>query len=174
MIKLTKARDVMSTNVPQVNSSATLLEASMIMNKAGFSGVVVIQEGKAIGMLTDRSLLRNFVPLNRKPDEVKVSEVMSPLLKIDGKASTKQAARKIVENGFTRLSVFDDDKFLGWVTVTDLARETSKKNLIYALRSQNQPEMEVLCPHCRKAFLKKVVKEGQILRWECSKCRFVT
>jgi predicted transcriptional regulator len=165
----------MSTNIPQVNSSATILEACTIMNREKVSGVVVFQEDKAIGMLTDRSLLRDFAPLNKRPDEVKVSEVMAPLLKIDAEASTKEAAKTILGNAFTRLGVFDGDKFLGWVTITDLARETSKKNLLDALLRHNEPEVVVVCPKCRKAVLTKTMnKEGQILRWECSNCNFIT
>jgi predicted transcriptional regulator len=165
----------MSTKIPQVNSSATVLEACTIMNREKFSGVVVFQEDRAIGMLTDRGLLRDFAPLNKRPDEVKVSEVMAPLLKIDAEASTKEAAKTIVGNAFTRLGVFDGNKFLGWVTITDLARETSKKNLLGALLRHNEPEVVVVCPKCRKAVLTKIMnKEGQISRWECSRCNFVT
>jgi signal-transduction protein with cAMP-binding, CBS, and nucleotidyltransferase domain len=145
------------------------------MNREKFSGVVVFQEDRAIGMLTDRGLLRDFAPLNKRPDEVKVSEVMAPLLKIDAEASTKEAAKTIVGNAFTRLGVFDGNKFLGWVTITDLARETSKKNLLGALLRHNEPEVVVVCPKCRKAVLTKIMnKEGQISRWECSRCNFVT
>jgi signal-transduction protein with cAMP-binding, CBS, and nucleotidyltransferase domain len=146
------------------------------MNDKKFSGVVVFDEGKPVGMLTDRSLLRNFVRLNKKPDEVKVSEVMAPLLRVDAGASTKEAARKISQNQFTRLGVFDGERFLGWVTITDLARETSKKNMFNALLSHNQPEItDYVCPKCRKAVLTKITnKEGQISRWECPKCMFVT
>jgi predicted transcriptional regulator len=165
----------MSTKIPQVDSSATVLEACTVMNREKFSGVVVFQEDKAIGILTDRGLLRDFVPLNKRPDEVKVSEVMGPLLKIDAKVSTKEAAKRIVEHAFTRLGVFDGNKFLGWVTLTDLARETSKKNLLDALLRHNEPELVVVCPNCRKGVLRKIMnKEGQILRWECSQCDFVT
>jgi signal-transduction protein with cAMP-binding, CBS, and nucleotidyltransferase domain len=146
------------------------------MNNKRFSGVVVFDEGKPVGMLTDRSLLRNFVGLNKRPDEVKVGEVMAPLLRIDAGASTKEAALKIVQNRFTRLGVFDGERFLGWVTITDLARETSKKNMLNALLSHNQPEIvDHVCPKCRKAVLTKIAnKEGQILRWVCPRCRFVT
>jgi predicted transcriptional regulator len=147
------------------------------MNREKVSGVVVFQEDKAIGMLTDRGLLRDFAPLNKRADEVKVSEVMGPLLKIDAEASTKEAAKTIIENAFTRLSVFDGDKFLGWITLTDLARETSKKNLLDALLRHNEPEVsDVVCPRCRKAVLtlRGANIEGQILRWECPKCNFLT
>jgi signal-transduction protein with cAMP-binding, CBS, and nucleotidyltransferase domain len=144
------------------------------MNNERSSGAAVLKGEKVVGMLTDRSLLRHFIPLNKRPDQVKVGEVMGPLLRIEAETSTKVAAKKIVENRFTRLGVFDGDTMLGWVTVTDLAREASKKRLVDALLRHNEPEeRDILCPNCRQAFLEKVVNdEGQILRWECSKCKF--
>jgi signal-transduction protein with cAMP-binding, CBS, and nucleotidyltransferase domain len=146
------------------------------MNNEGFSGVVVCNEDKAIGMLTDRALLRRFVPLNKKPEEVKVGEIMGPLIRVDAEASTKEAAKAIVRNDFTRLGVFEGDKFLGWVTLADLARESSKKNLLDALLSHNEPEARmILCPKCRKAPLEKFVdSKGVVVRWECSNCNYIT
>ena len=173
---MVKVKDVMSINVPRVDYSATVLEACNVMNSKRVSGVVVFQGNKAKGMLTDRGLLRRFVLLNKRPNEVKVSEVIAPLLKINKEASTKEAAKKMVKNNSTRLGVFDGDKFLGWVTLTHLARVTSKKNLLDALLSHNQPEVsEVMCPNCRKALLEKTVNaEGEILMWKCSNCYYVT
>jgi CBS domain-containing protein len=171
---LVKVRDVMSTNVPQVSSSATVLEACTIMNREGFSGVAVFRGNKAIGMLTDRALLRRFVPLNKRPDEVRVGEVVAPLIRIDPETSTKKAAKRIVENGFTRIGVFDGDKFLGWVTLSDVARVTSRKNILAALVSKDKPEAkDVQCPNCRKAFLEQITNvEGDVVSWQCPNCKF--
>jgi len=164
----------MSTNVVKVEVSATVLDACKIMNSKGVSGVAAFQGGKPIGMLTDRTLLRRFIPLNKRPDEVKVGEVAFPLLRIDANASTKVAAKKIVENRFTRLGVFDNEKFLGWITLTDLAKEASKRNLKDALLSHDEPERrDVLCPNCKKAFLEKIVNvDGEVERWQCPNCKY--
>ena len=164
----------MSTDVARVSVSATVLDACKIMNSKSVSGVAVFQGDKLIGLLTDRTLLRSFIPLNRRPDEVKVGEVAFPLLRIDANASTKHAAKKIVENRFTRLGVFDNEKFLGWITLTDLAKEASKRNLKDALLSHNEPERrDVLCPNCKKAFLQKIMNvNGEVERWECPNCNY--
>ena len=64
---MAKVRDVMTSKVPQVDCADTVLEACRVMNSEKSSGVVVSQGGKVRGMLTDRALLRNFVPLNKNP-----------------------------------------------------------------------------------------------------------
>jgi CBS domain-containing protein len=180
---LVKVRDVMSIGVPQVDYSATVFEACKIMNDEKFSGAIVLHNSKAVGMLTDRALLRRFVALNKKPDEVKVGDVMAPLLKVDAKASTKEAAKIIVQNNFSRLAVFDGEKCLGWVSLTDLAKEASKKHLLDALLRHNAPETdEFLCPKCRKAILEKttgwLVNERREIvgGWRCPNpaCNYTT
>src|SRR6266566_8997368 len=72
--ELAKVRDVMQTDVERVEASTSVLEASRMMNDRGSSGVVVFNGDKAIGMLTDRRILRRFVPLNRRPEDVTVKE----------------------------------------------------------------------------------------------------
>src|SRR5271169_2643581 len=105
----------MQTNVERVNATTSVLEASKIMNDAGSSGVVVFNGDKVVGMLTDRRILRKFIPFNKTPAEVTVKEVMSPLFKIHPNTSAKEAKRRLLEGGITRLGVFEGDKFLGWV-----------------------------------------------------------
>src|SRR5467141_1720941 len=101
----------MSTNVPRVKSSNTILEAANVINRERTSGAAVVEGEKVVGLITERALLWKFVPFFRiGPDE-----------------STKNAAKIMVENRFTRLGVFEGEKLLGWVTLTDLAREFSKQ-----------------------------------------------
>jgi len=163
----------MTTDVPQVEGGASVLDASGLMNDRKKSGAVVFEGGKPVGMLTEGSLLRRFAPLDEKPSEVLVREVMAPLLKISADAPIKEAAKLILENSLTRVGVFDGDKLVGWVTLTDIARQSSKKSLIDSLRRENVkfPDDELICPNCRSAVMRKVVgKNGVIIRWECPKC----
>jgi len=165
----------MQTGVERVNVSTSVLEASRIMNDTGSSGVVVFNGEKAVGMLTDRRILRKFIPSNKKPDEVTVKEVMSPLFKIDPNASTKEARRRLVEAGITRLGVFDGEKFLGWVTLADIvggSRFGGKPLLNAFLRDAPAEPMEVLCPNCRSGFMERVENKGEVVRYQCPNCGY--
>ena len=164
----------MSTKVPKVKSSATILEAASVMNGEKSSGAAVVEGEKVVGLITERALLWKFVPLNKRPDEVSVGDMMVPFFRISPNDSTKTAGKMMVENRITRLGVFEDEKFLGWVTLTDLAREFSKRHLLNALMTHDLPEeKQILCPNCRKALLEKITnRQGEILRWECPNCRY--
>src|SRR5713226_4639443 len=137
---LGKVRKVMSTNVPRVKSSDTILQAANLMNREKTSGAAVVEGDKVVGLITERALLWKFVPLNKKPDEVTVGDMLVPFFRIGPDESTKNAAKIMVENRFTRLGVFEGEKLLGWVTLTDLAREFSRPHLLKALTARDEPE----------------------------------
>ncbi len=165
----------MQTGVERVSASTSVLDASKIMNDSGSSGVVVYNGDKAVGMLTDRRILRKFIPLNKSPSEVTVKEVMSPLFKIHPDTSTKEAKRRLVETGVTRLGVFESDKFLGWVTLADLDGRSllGGKPLLNAFLHDAPAEpMEVLCPNCRSGFMERVENKGEVVRYQCPNCNY--
>lgn len=172
---MAKVRDVMETNIERVDVSTSVLQASRLMNDAGSSGVVVFNGERAVGMVTDRRLLRRFVPLNKRPDEVTVKEVMSPFFKIDADASLKEAKRRLLEGGITRLGVFEGEKFLGWVTwehVEGKLMRGGRPILNAFLRDDKAEPMEVLCPNCRSGFMEKVENKGEVVRYQCPNCGY--
>jgi len=171
---LAKVKDYMTTDVPRVKSSDTVLVVAETMNRAKSSGVAVYEGDRVVGLITARRLAFEFITLNKKPEDVKASQVMGPFFQISPNASTKEAARKIIAHNITRLGVFDNKKFLGWISLADLTRELGKKRLIGVVRSHESPENpEFLCPNCRRAFMEKVTNnEGEILRWTCPNCKY--
>ena len=163
----------MTTDLVKIEGSASVLDAVKLMNEERKTGLIVLEAGRPAGIFTERSLLRRFVDVDQKPSQVPVRSVMGPLLKISADAPVKEAANLILGNIFTRAAVFDGDKLLGWVTLTDIARASSKKTLVDSLRRQGTKfaDEELICPQCRSALLVKTVNsKGVILRWECPKC----
>jgi predicted transcriptional regulator/ribosomal protein S27AE len=165
----------MTVDVPRVRSSATVLETARVMNEAEATGVVVFDGNKPVGMVSDRRFLREFLEMNEKPSDVKISEVMGPFYRVEPNATLKEATRSILDHGVTRLGVFDGEKFLGWITLSDLAKEFTRKSLTDLLRKSDEPHpTEWLCPNCQKAFMEKITSvEGTVLRWECQKCHHI-
>jgi CBS domain-containing protein/ribosomal protein S27AE len=168
-----KVKSAVTKDVPKIDFSATVLDACKLMNAKNSTGVVVFRGEKPVGMFTERSLLRKFVLLNKKAEEVQVGTVMAPMLYIEADASTKKAAKTMVDNGRTRLGVKKDGDFLGWITLTDVARQTSRGGLLRALDQHSRLQDDIVCPSCRGGYLHSVSDEsGRILRWQCDKCGY--
>ena len=172
---MARVKDIMNANVPRVKSSDSVLVAAETMNRAKSTGIAVVgEDGRVVGLLTARRLLWDFFALNKKPEDVKVSQVMGPFYRINPNTSAREAASKLLAHNVSRLGVFENEEFLGCVSLDDLTRELGKRRLIRALRSREEPENpEILCPECRRAFMEKVTNdEGDILRWVCPNCKY--
>ena len=169
---MTKVMNIMSRNLTRVDYSTNLLEAAKVMKEKGSTGILVERHGKPVGMLTERSVMSKFISMNERPSEVPVGKILGPILKIDEDASTTEAAKILTDNHLSRLGVLKNDKLVGWVTLTDLGRATSKSHLTDILLHRHIAEAEeFICPDCKLGVLSKVVsRQGNILRWECPNC----
>ena len=72
-----------------------------------------MRENRSSVSLPSVHYLWKFVPLNKRPDEVTVGEMLVPFFRIGPDESTKTAAKMMVENRITRLGGFEGENFLG-------------------------------------------------------------
>ena len=101
--------DVMSSKVVTVDRNATVKAAASLMTKRKCSCLVVLNENAAIGIVTERDLVRKILAADVDPSKVLISDVMStPLVTIDSSSSVLAAAEKMSEYLIRRLAVVDD------------------------------------------------------------------
>jgi predicted transcriptional regulator len=73
----------MNAKIPKVTTRTTVLEATNLMNEKGTSAVAVIDgDNNVVGFFGERTLLTEFVKLNKKPDDVQVGKIMHMLYRI--------------------------------------------------------------------------------------------
>lgn len=102
----------------------SIVAMSAIMRQHGISGIVVIEEGNPVGIVTLRDL-RDLMAENReRPAEVKVREIMHTQLVTIGRHDYLfKAMFKMAKHSIHRLVVVNDDGSLaGIITNTDLLR----------------------------------------------------
>ncbi len=117
-----KVGEVMTPYVRTISPEATLRQAAQEMRKFGIGSLVVVESGKAVGIITERDLVYRIVAEGVEPGR-RVKEVMRRELKFISKdASLREAARKMAAHGIKRLLVGSSDALEGIITVTDLAR----------------------------------------------------
>ena len=123
-IKLSlKVEDVMIKDVITVDASLTVKEAAQIMNKFEIGCLLALKDGKAIGILTERDLLKRVVAESRDAKKTKVTEVMSaPLIVVEPDMELEDAAKLMFEMKIKKLPVVDGKRLVGLITLTDIAR----------------------------------------------------
>ena len=126
---MSKVKDIMTKTVITIDANRTVTEATALMTEKNVSNLIVMDNNTPRGIVTERDFVRKVLAKN-KPSTTKISEIMStPLRVIDPDAPIKEAARKMIRKGIRRLPVMQDNKLVGIITTTDIAKQLSKKTL---------------------------------------------
>jgi CBS domain-containing protein len=121
--------NVMAKRVVKIESEATVREAASLMDQRKCSCLVVAHENVALGIVTERDLVRKVLSIDVDPSKVLISDVMStPLITVLPKATVIEAAEKMSEYLIRRLVVVDESGVLvGLITAADIARLLARK-----------------------------------------------
>jgi len=117
----TKVKDVMVRKVRTANSEETILDATEIMNQYEIGCMVITENGKPVGIMTERDILKRVVSERRDPAKTKLYEVMSkPLVTVKPHITITSAARIMIKQKIKKLLVTNDGQLIGILSLTDL------------------------------------------------------
>ena len=120
-----KVGDYMTLNPVTAQSEVTFPNAVSIMASKGIGNLIVTENGKPAGLLTEREILQYLV-LNREIPDKPVKDVITrSFARITPDTSILDASKTMIAKK-TRLLVFDDDKLVGIITASDLVRAFRK------------------------------------------------
>jgi CBS domain-containing protein len=118
-----KVRDAMVREVVTVDENSQVREAVNIMNEFQIGSLIVLEKGKAVGIVTERDFLRRVIAGAKDVMNVKVKEIMTaPLVVVAPSTDLEQAVRLMFKKKIKKLAVVDANKLVGIVTLTDIAR----------------------------------------------------
>ena len=115
-------RDIMKKNVITIDSSMTVNDAAKMMDDASIGAIVVLEKGIAIGIITERDLVRRIIAKG-KPLATNVKEAMSsPLIVINPDDSVWDLAQLMKMRKIHRVPAVKDSRLVGMVTTSDVVR----------------------------------------------------
>ena len=118
----TFVNQVMSKNVLTAEKSTSLQDAAQEMNRLNVGCVIVTEESKPIGIITERDFVTK-VAAEGRPLFTEISEVMSsPLITIEPEETIWEAAEKMKQKRIHKLPVIENNKVTGMITTTDLVK----------------------------------------------------
>jgi len=118
-------RDVIRNREPySMNAAATVQEAAEFMATRNIGAVCVVDDdGKLLGVFSERDVLRRVVVQQRDPRGVKVGEVTSDLRAVIRCDETPhQALERMELIGTRHLPVVDGERWVGMLSMRDLMR----------------------------------------------------
>jgi CBS domain-containing protein len=116
-------REIMTTDVLDVEPATTLQEAAQAMKDRKASSVLVTEDGYLIGIVTERDIVK-AVAEGIDTAISHVRDYMTPTpVAVTPDTSVEEAVQTMLEHGFRHLPIVDGERELkGVVSIRDLAR----------------------------------------------------
>lgn len=114
--------EIMKSNVISIDSSMTVQDAAKMMDDASIGAIVVLENGIAMGIITERDIVRRVVSKG-KPLSTNVKDVMSsPLIVINPDDSIWELAQLMKSRKIHRVPAVKDNRLVGMVTTSDVVK----------------------------------------------------
>lgn len=130
---MAKVRDIMQKNVITIEKTKKAQDAAIILKDKEISFLVVVNDSKPIGIVSERDIVRKIVADNKESQSTPLETIMSKNFKwVEPNASIESAVQKMLNNNIRRLVVLEDGELAGVITQTDLTEFLRSKILINA------------------------------------------
>jgi predicted transcriptional regulator len=127
-----KARDVMTPN-PTTRRPEDHVKSVLEVMKKDDVGIVPITEGngdqKVAGVVTDRDIALYLGEKDRRPSEVRASDVMTTrIVSVGPDADIHEVSRKMQEAQVRRVLITEGKRLVGVIATADLARVSAQSD----------------------------------------------
>ena len=124
----TVAQVIKSKKIKQVHTveaDNTVLNALQMMADNNIGALPVTENGKVVGVVSERDYARKCVLKGRASVGTMVREIMSsPVITVNSKQSVSDCLSLITDRHLRHLPVLDDGELVGLVSIGDLVKET--------------------------------------------------
>jgi CBS domain-containing protein len=114
-------RDVMTPNPRTVALDDSIQNAARIMRDEDTGAVPVVENGRPVGIVTDRDIVIRGVADGNQANRAVRDVVTNTLVSVTPDMSTREASELMSEHQVRRLPVVENDRLVGIVSIGDLA-----------------------------------------------------
>jgi CBS domain-containing protein len=120
--------------------SQSLAEAADVMKDEDVGSVPVVDDGRLVGILTDRDIVIRAVAERRDPQAVKVDEVASrELVTVEPEQDLDEALTLMARHQVRRLPVVEGGQLVGMIAQADVALEEKEKKVGEVIEEISKP-----------------------------------
>lgn len=126
-----RVRDVMVADVVTVAPTESLVTAARRMQEANIGMLPVLEDGRVMGVITDRDIVVRAVARDADAAVTRVGDCLSEgVISAHPDWSTEQAIQTMAQAQVGRLPVLDDDdRLVGVVTLSSMAFRAPQKSV---------------------------------------------
>lgn len=122
-MRVKKLLEAKGSQVYTVSPDATVYDALKLMSEKEIGALVVVENGKMVGIFSERDYARKVILKGKNSQETLVKEIMTTNVL---HASPKQKIRKclslMTKNHFRHLPIIQDDQVVGIISIEDVRR----------------------------------------------------
>ena len=110
-------------NVWHVSPQACVYDAIEMMAEKHVGALLVVEEGKLVGVVSERDYARKVILQGKSSKQTPVSEIMtSPAICVAPEQTVEGSMRIMTDNHIRHLPVVEDGKILGVLSIGDLVK----------------------------------------------------
>lgn len=178
-------RDIMTVNVVTMPLDASVLEVAKSMSDMDISSIIVTDEDRPLGIITEADIVRRVIVQERNPKTTLASEIMSsPIIHVEPGTGLTDAMRVMAKSNIRRVAVLKNNSLAGIITSRDLLRwspelidilvESLRLKAEEAVQTRIDEDDESLiayggeCDSCGEYSTDLILENGEYL---CESCR---
>ena len=110
--------------VETVAPSTSVFDAVKLMAEKNIGALLVLEQQKIVGIITERDYARKIVLMGRSSKETPVRDVMSsPVMYVRPDQSNEECMALMTDNRLRHLPVVDQGRLLGLISIGDLVKD---------------------------------------------------
>lgn len=118
-------RDVMVSDPVVVSPNINVQEIAKIMKEKNIGSVIVVENNRMVGIVTEEDLIRRVLAEGRDPVRTRAEDVMTrPVVYVSPDTELKEAALLMARLGIGHLPVVEGNRVVGIIAEYDIVRLT--------------------------------------------------
>ncbi len=126
----------MTETVVTAPPACSVREIAEMMRERNVGSVVLIEEQRPVGFLTDRDLTVSVLADGRDLGDHAADHASSPVITARPDMQVEEAAELMVRHGVRRLVIVDGERLIGILTLDDIASRTGDAELAAQLSTR--------------------------------------
>ena len=139
--------EVMNSPAITIPAEASIFESAKMMSGKGISSIIITQDEKPAGIITDRDITKRCVADQVSPDSPVATIMTSKMMSVTSDSSAYVVLMIMTRKHIHHIPVIDNEELVGILTVTDLMRREGKNSAYLTSAIRKSKTIEELQQH---------------------------